>query len=63
MFLKFKTYNSKTVTVKQSVETQYNSLTNFLTTNLLLSLGLKQLQIKARLSLKRIVPIYQAFLS
>ena len=63
MFLKFKTYNSKTVTVKQSVETQYNSLTNFLTTNLLLSLGLKQLQIKARLSSKRIVPIYLAFLS
>ena len=54
---------SKTVTIKHSVETQCNSLTNFLTNLLLINLGLKQLQIKARLRSKRIVPIYQALLS
>ena len=50
--------------MKHSVETQYNSLNNFLTTNLLLiNLDLKQLQIKVRLRSKRIVPIYQPLLS
>ena len=34
---------SKTITIKHSVETQYNFFTNFLTTNLLL-INLKQLQ-------------------
>ena len=52
------------VTIKHSVQGQYNCLTNFLTTNLLLiNLGLKQLQIKVTLTSKLIVPIYQALLS
>ena len=52
------------MTIKHSIETQYNSFTNFLTANLLLiSYGLKKLQIKTRLRSKSILPIYQALLS